>query len=102
LKTNYPNEIFANEAKSALDARQVFEVTIASGWRARMLAKEVKYWATTKASERADGGPAKSPSFIFNLFNVQLVAFHWFALSAGYEMQSTICGNEILLKYIPR
>lgn len=101
MRSNYPSKIFAKEAKAALDARKVFEVAIASGWRARMLAKEVEFWATTGASTRTDGGPVKSPSFIFNLCNVKLVAFHWFALSARYEMRSEIYDNEVVLRYIP-
>lgn len=96
---SYPNRIFAIRAKAALDARQDFEVSIVGAWRFRMLSKEIKYWATTKKSTRNDDGPVKSPSLIFNIFNVKLVSFHWYALSAGYKMQSTIREDEILLKY---
>jgi hypothetical protein len=102
LRVNYPSKIFTKKVRAALDARKVIEVEIASGWRGQMLAKEVEFWATTGASTKAGGGPAKSPSFIFNLCNIKLVAFHWFALSAQYEMQSVISGNEVVLKYIPR
>lgn len=102
MKSKYPSKLFAKEVKAALDARVVLEVEIARGWRARALSKEIKFWATTSSSTRADGGPARSPTFIFNLFNLKLVVFHWFALSAQYEMLSIVSGDEVVLKYIPR
>ena len=102
LKLKYPSRTFAKSARAALDARVAFEIEIACGWRARTLAKEIKFWATTTSSTTANGGAARSPTLMFNLFNLKLVAFHWLALSAQYEMQSAVDDDAVVLKYIPR
>lgn len=87
--------------KVALENRQIIEVAVIKGWRADMLAKEVGVWANSKAKKNCNGGAAKSPSFFCNLMNMRLFAFHWFAISADYEMQIRSNDNEIVLIYAP-
>lgn len=99
--TFYPNEDFAKIARAALEARDIFEVIIGPSWSARRLAKEVKSWPKTGRKKSGENPGGQSPIFIFNIFKIKLVTFHWFALSAGYEMQNIVQGGKAHLFYVP-
>ena len=86
-------------AKAALDAGDVFKIVVAPSWSARRLANEIDSWPKAGKKDNGEYPEGKSPTFIFNVFNIKLVMFHWFALSARYEMQSIVQCGEVHLVY---
>ena len=102
MKSIYPSKGFLNAAKFAFNNREIFEIAIHGGWRGKTLAKEIKSWPASEAAARAHDGKSKSPSILASLSMIQLFTIHWMALSARYEMLSTIDGNEVVITYIPR
>jgi hypothetical protein len=101
LKLIYPSKSFLTEAKAALNDHASLEIAIMGGWRGKTLAKEVRSWAPTEADTRAAGGQFKHPSMLSSLFMIPLLTIHWMALSAQYEMNSTISGNDVEIRYVP-
>lgn len=102
MKSTYPSKGFLGDAKVALNNHEILEVVILGGWRGKTLAKEIRSWPPTEIDARAVGGKFTTPSIVASLFMIPLLTIHWMALSAKYEMLSTVCGNEVMITYIPR
>jgi hypothetical protein len=97
----YPSKTFLAEAKSALNAHELFEVSILGGWRGKVLAKEVGLWPARADGKKASGSAWKPPSTTCSLLMAPLLAIHYAALSAEYELHAKVNGNAVVLTYLP-
>lgn len=101
MNSVYPSKTFLAEAKNALNAHELFEVSIFGGWRGKVLAKEVGLWPATADGEKVSGSGWKAQSSICSLLMAPLLAIHYAALSARYEMRTKVDGSAVVLTYLP-
>ena len=97
----YPSKSFLSDATKALNVHEVLEISIKDGWRGKILAKEVGSWIPIAEAAEIGGDLFRVPSPICNLLMASLLAMHYAALSAKYEMRSKINGNSVVLTYFP-
>lgn len=97
----YRSKNFLGDAREALNEHELLEISIKDGWRARMLAKEVGAWMPVAEASEMRGGLFKVPSPICSLLIASLLAIHYAALSARYEMRSEVNGSSVVLIYSP-
>ncbi|MFC5474681.1 hypothetical protein [Paraherbaspirillum soli] len=101
MKTIYPSKNFLTDARRALNAHEIFEISIKGDWRGRMLAKEVGEWLPFDEVELIKKGTWKAPSVWCGLLMMLLHATHYMALSANYEMRSSVDGDSVVITYLP-
>lgn len=100
MNSIYPSKSFLSDARRALNAHEPLEVSI-TGWRGKILAKEVGSWIPVAEAAEIGGGLFKVPSPVCSLLMASLLAIHYAALSAKYEMRSEVNGNSVVLTYVP-
>lgn len=101
MKTIYPSNNFLANVKSAIHEHEALEISVRGGWRGRILAKEVEQWLPFNQVEFMKQGNYKAPSSWCGLLMMSLHATHYMALSADYELQSSVDGDFVVLTYVP-
>ena len=100
MKLIYPSKSFLNNASRALNVHEILEISI-SGWRGKVLSKEVKSWPTILMDSRIATKTFKAPSTMCNVFMIPLLTIHYAALSASYKLRSEVNGENVTLIYMP-
>jgi hypothetical protein len=100
VNIKYPSENFFAEAASAINAHEHLEISIAGGWRGRILSKEVERWLPFDEIELLKKG-WKGPSLWCSVLMVTLHGIYYTALSANYEMRCDVKGHAVTLSFSP-
>lgn len=101
MKTNYPAKNFLTNVKNAIQMHQPLEISVHGGWRGKLLAKEVESWIPFNQVEFMKKGNYKAPSNWCGLLMMSLHAAHYMALSADYELRSSVDKDFVVLTYVP-
>ena len=101
MKISYPSKNFLADVRKSLDTGEILEISINSGWRRTILAKEVSEWLPLDDVELIRRGPWRAPSLRCSLLMAALHGVHYTMLSANYEMRNTVSANTVVLTYLP-